>query len=226
MKKTCLLTLGLLAGAMLFAQDNEPKLRTDMAVKPRIGFKAGVNLARLEIDDDVNASLNTDSKTSFHGSVFVNLPISAGFRVQPEIMYTVQGTKTSGVSAPNELSGINELDFHYVALPVMLQYWPGTSGFFVELGPQFSYLSSANGDLTANDDDVDLKDRNFVKKTDFAGGVGLGYLSRVGLGLNARYVHGFTNVWNADDAPSSTKNWEYSNRTVQISLIYHIGASK
>jgi Outer membrane protein beta-barrel domain len=178
------------------------------------------------VDDDVNSTFDVNSKTSLHGSVFFNMPITANFRVQPELMYSIQGTKASDLKSPAELKDLNEYDFHYFALPIMAQYWTGEHGLYVELGPQFSYLSSANGDRLDADSDIDLKESNYVKKTDFAAAAGIGYLSRLGLGLNARYVHGFSNVWNADDAPASTKNWEYSNRTVQLSLIYHFGAGK
>ena len=212
-----------IASVITFAQ-SEPQLVTPMAVKTRFGIKGGVNLATLEIDDQSTPNMNTNMKTSFHGSVFVNVPISGGFRFQPELMYSAQGTK-AGVRSSTEsnLAGINEYDFHYVSLPLMFQ-WMATKGFFAELGPQFSYLSSANGDRQ-NADDVNLKDLDYVKKTDVAGAAGIGYLSRVGLGLNARYVHGFSNVWNNDNSPS-TSDAKYKNRVVQISLLYHFGAGK
>ena len=53
-----------------------------------------------------------------------------------------------------------------------------TNGLFVELGPQFSYLAKANGDRL-NDNSVELKNSGYVKKTDFAGTAGIGYLSRI-----------------------------------------------
>lgn len=226
MKRMVLFTMALAANVVLWAQGTEPKLRTEMKVKPRIGLKAGTNLAWLEVDDDVNASFNTNTKTSLHGSVFANLPVTPNFRIQPELMYSIQGTKASGLNSPSELAGLNEYDFHYFSVPVMAQYWTGNHGFYVEAGPQFSYLSSANGDRVDDRSAIDMKEKNYVKKTDVAAAAGIGYLSRLGLGVNARYVHGFSNVWNADDAPASTKNWEYHNRAVQLSLIYHFGAGK
>lgn len=210
-------------GVMAFAQ-SEPQLVKPMEVKTRFGIKGGVNLATLEIDDQSTPDMNTNMKTSFHGGVFMNIPISGAFRFQPELMYTAQGTK-AGVHSSTEsnLAGINEYDFHYVALPLMFQVM-GNKGFFAELGPQFSYLSSANGDRQ-NADDVNLKDLDYVKKTDVAGAAGIGYLSRAGIGLNARYVHGFSNVWNNDKSPGTT-DAKYRNRTVQVGLIYHFGAGK
>jgi hypothetical protein len=232
MKKMSLLFAVLFSGALAYAQ-NEPQMTTPMSEAVRFGLKAGVNLASLEIDDDENnPGVNTNSKTSFNAGVFVNLPLGGSFHVQPEILYSAQGTKAGRFSYPNvsELNGVNEFDFHYVTVPVMLQWWTAKHGLFLELGPQFGYLSSANADRenTAGGDagEINLKDMDYVKHTDFAGAAGIGYLSRVGLGLNARYVHGFTNVWDSDQSNSVLKDIEYRNRVVQISLIYHFGASK
>lgn len=212
------------AGIISFAQ-NDPQLTTPMEVKTRFGIKGGVNLATLEIDDESTPNMNTNMKTSFHGSAFVNIPLASSFRFQPEIMFSSQGTKSSVRSSTDEnLAGIDEYDFRYLAVPLMFQ-WMSTGGFFVELGPQFSYLTKANGDKQ-NDNSVELKENDYVKKTDFAGNAGIGYLSRIGLGLNARYVHGFSNVWNNEESPSTSADAKYKNRVVQIGLIYHFGAGK
>ena len=101
--------------------------------------------------------------------------------------------------------------------------WVSTGRFFVEAGPQFSYLAKANGDKQ-HDNSVELKESDYVKKTDFAGAAGIGYLSRAGIGINARYVNGFSNVWNNDNSPSTSSDAKYKNRVVQIGLMYHFGA--
>lgn len=222
------ISLFMMAVATAFAAgaQSEPQLRTKMEVKPRFGIKAGVNLANLEIDDDASAAAgtNTTRKTSVNGGFFYNIPVSESFRVQPELLYSIQGAKSNAMTStdPN-LAGLTEYDFHYLAVPVMLQYaTPG--GFMVELGPQFSYLSSANGDKA--NAEVDLKKGDYIKSIDFAAGGGVGYLSRIGLGINARYMHGFTNVFNNDDRPATTSGMTFRNRNFQIGLSYHFGAGK
>ncbi len=228
MKKLSLFAFALCAGIAVSAQD-APQLRTPMEVKPRFGIKAGLNLANLEINDDASAAAgaNTNSKTSLHAGVYYQIPLSAAFRVQPELLYSIQGAKTNAMSStdPN-LAGLNEYDFHYVALPVMFQFvTPG--GFMVELGPQVSYLSSANGDRANDGGQVNLKEGNYVKKIDFAAGGGVGYTTRVGLGLHAKYMYGFTNVWNNEDSPvANTSDMTYRNRVFQIGLHYSFGAAK
>lgn len=227
MKRICLFALALATGVAVNAQD-APKLRTEMAMKPYFGIKAGVNSARLEIDDDGTnaAGYNTNNKTSLHAGVFYQIPISSSFRIQPELIYNIQGTKVNAISStdPN-LSGLNEVDLHYISVPLMFQFVsPG--GFHVEAGPQFSFLSSANGDRANNGGEVNLKDGDYVKKVDFSLGGGVGYTTRVGLGVHAKYVHGFTNVWANENSPNAGSGMQWRNRNLQFGLHYMFGAAK
>ncbi|HVG40661.1 MAG TPA: porin family protein [Chitinophagaceae bacterium] len=226
MKKVSLFTLLLSTSFALFAQD-QPQLRTKMDVKPRFGVRGGVNLASLEIDDDYNGTpdFKTNSKTSFQLGAFVNIPLGGMLRIQPELSYQGGGSKINGSLITNTAQVEDyELDFDYLAVPVMFQLQTN-GGFFVEAGPQFAFLTTAREDR-ATGTDVDIKDQEFVKKTDFALAAGLGYLSRIGLGLNARYVHGLTNVYNTERTQGNQNEREVSNRGVQIGLVYHFGAAK
>jgi hypothetical protein len=101
----------------------------------------------------------------------------------------------------------------------MLQYaTPG--GFFVEAGPQPGWLLKAS-----KDGDTDTDNKASFDKFNLSIGAGLGYLSRIGLGVNARYNFGLTNTLE-DDNGSSNNGPEVKNQVVQIGLVYHFGASK
>ena len=236
MKKISLLSLAFMSCFAVMAQDpigtNPNKahkpLRTDMSTATRFGVRAGVNLASLELDDDYNGTTyNTNSKTSFHAGVFVNVPLGGTLRLQPELSYVGGGSKVDGnfLSPDNALrQGNYELDYHYIALPIMFQLQTA-SGFFAELGPQFAYSVMAQEERN-DGGETDLKDIDIIRKTDFALAGGLGYLTRIGLGLNARYVHGLSNVYNSDNAPAAVRDKEVSNRWIQLGLTYHFGAAK
>jgi hypothetical protein len=223
MKKISLLALALSAGLAVFAQDDKPA-RTPRPMAPMFGLKAGANLASLEVDDENNTTTwNTNSKTSFVGGIFFNIPM-AGFAIQPEITYAGFGSKVTGpfVGQAGTANNIYEISQHYVQVPIMFQLKPA-GGFFVELGPQVGFLVRAE-EKRQNNVEVNVKDQ--FRTTDFAINGGLGYISRVGLGVSARYVHGLSNVFNHDDAPAGTNDREISNRGVQISLVYAFGANK
>jgi hypothetical protein len=223
MKKISLFALALVSSLAMFAQDDKPA-RTPMAVKPYFGVKGGVNLANLEIDDDnTTTTFKTNSKTSFHVGAFVNIPIGGNFRLQPELLYVGQGAKINGTMFVGGTSNANyELDMDYIAVPVMFQLkTPG--GFFVEAGPQFAFLTTARQDNESGSD-PDLKDLGIIKKTDVALLGGIGYTTRIGLGAHATYVHGLSNVFNADG--SNMSDAEVSNRGIKIGLHWMFGAAK
>ena len=94
----------------------------------------------------------------------------------------------------------------------------------VETGPQLGFLISAKVDGTGPQgwsDGGDLKDRR--KQLDFLWGAGLGYMSRIGLGVHARYNYGFSNVLNADN---NQAQGELKNRVMQFGVMYEFGAHK
>jgi len=225
MKKISLFTFLIGTSLALFAQ-NTTNTTTTTTGNVHFGLKGGVNLATLELDDDTpSTEFNTNLKTSFNLGAFVNLPLGGIFRLQPEVVFSGQGSKVSQkttVGAGATTTTPFEYDFQYINVPVMVQLkTPG--GFFVEAGPQLGLLISAKQDMqTGTDPDI----KNLIKKTDFGAGAGLGYMSNMGLGIGARYTHGFSNVWNSDNAPASQKNTEVSNRTISFSLLYQFGANK
>jgi hypothetical protein len=216
MKKLSVLTLAFMSSFAVMAQDTgmdpdkaHKPMRTEMSTDVRFGIKAGVNLATFEIDDDDVADFETNNKTSFHAGVFVNIPLGGTLRFQPELVYSGQGTK--GRFGTSNF----ESDYHYLNIPLMFQVQsPG--GFFGELGPQVGFLLKA--ETEAGGTTVDVKDD--AKKLDFGLSGGIGYLTRVGLGLNARYNLGFASIADNDD------DEKYKNRVLSLGLVYHFGAAK
>jgi hypothetical protein len=205
MKKISLVALAFCISAVGFAQDN-PQLRTPMEKKVRFGIRAGANLASLNLTDVSGVEVNT--KTSMHGGLFVNAPLGGSFAIQPGLEYSGQGAKWK-MGTTN-----SEIDMHYLNVPIMVQ-WKSTGGFFVETGPQAGFLLGAS----VNDVDAD----EGYDKFDLSWGTGLGYLSRMGLGANARYNLGLTNTLDDDGSSSSSKA---KNSVIQLGLVYQFGAHK
>jgi hypothetical protein len=218
MKKISLFLLASMVSVISFAQETKPQLTTPMEV----------NLASLEIDDNTPVTnFNTNSKTSFHVGVYANLPLSSMFRLQPEIMYLGAGSKVQGTPLSGNQGGTAtyEADFDYIAVPLKLQL-ATKKGFFVEAGPQFSFLTTARQDNNTGND-PDIKDEGIIKKTDFALLGGIGFTSRIGLGVHATYLHGLSNVFDTDNADETNPiGGEVSNRGVLIGLHYSFGANK
>jgi len=211
MKKISSIALALCVSAAVFAQDNTPQLTTPMENKLRFGVRAGVNLAKFRLSDFPSGDEpSIQNKTSMHAGFFMNAPLGGMFAIQPGVEYSGQGSKYS------EGSDHGEFDMHYINVPVMLQ-WKSTGGFFLETGPQAGIL------LRANLDDEEVEDETF-KTLDLSWGAGLGYLSRIGLGVNARFNYGLSNILEGDSDDDTSP--QLKNQVIQVGLVYHFGAGK
>lgn len=159
------------------------------------GVKAGMNISNLSNADD------TKSLIGFNAGVFMNAPLAANFSIQPEVLYNTKGAKADGA----DLS----LNLDYISVPVMFQY-NATPQFYLEVGPEFSFIVSSkakSGGVTADVDKI-------VEKFDIGLGLGAGYYFTPNIGVTARYVAGFSDVIknNPDDA--------VKNNVFQIGLAY------
>jgi len=200
----------------VFAQDDKPA-RTEMERKIYFGVKAGVNLANFRVHDFPSPEPDVNMKTSANGGFFANIPLTEKFAFQPELLYNGMGSKIKfGTTS-------SEQDLSYISLPLMIQLRT-MGGFFVELGPQPSILIRANSQV-AGGAQTDNKDS--YDSFDLALGGGIGYTSRVGLGVNARYNLGLTNTLEDGGGNNSPNNGaELKNNVVHIGLFYMFGASK
>jgi hypothetical protein len=227
MKKISLFALALSTSMALFAQ-NQPQLRTQMADRPYFGVKGGVNLANLR-QENLAMRTSIDGKTSFHGGFFLNIPLgSNNWSFQPELLYNGQGAKLT-TTTPTGITGgttttVNEWDLNYVSLPLMLKL-KSDNGIYLELGPQASYLIRAKQDANGTTGEMDIK--NQFDKFDVAANGGIGWVSRAGFGIGARYSHGLSNILEDGGGNNSPNQGpELKNSTFQIGLFYMFGAGK
>ena len=161
------------------------------------GLKAGMNVSSLTNAD------GAESKIGFNGGLFMNSALAENFSIQPEFLYNSKGAKDNGVF------GDMSLNLDYISVPVMFQY-NATPQFYLEAGPEFSFLASAKAKGAGAT--VDVKDE--MNSFDFGVGLGAGYYFIPNFGITARYVAGFMDIVkdNTDDA--------VKNNVFQIGLAY------
>jgi hypothetical protein len=149
-------------------------------------------------------------KPNLHAGGLVYIPLFANFGLQPEVMYSGQGAKASA-------SGTDvKLNLGYINVPVLFKY-KDPSGFFAEIGPQIGILVSAK----SKSGSVSVDSKDSFKSTDISGALGIGYLSALNIGVDARYCLGFTNI--AKDASDGTT---VKNNNIQIGVFYVFGGAK
>lgn len=164
------------------------------AQSTQFGIKGGVNVSTIKVSDGDDF----DSKAGFHVGGLAHIHLSRHIALQPEIVFSAQGGKNGDL-----IRRVN-----YVNVPVMVQYMTN-NGFRFQTGPQVGFLTSAKTKF--NDLEVDVRDN--MRAAELAWTVGAGYLSKVGLGIDARYNFGLTNT-NESESP------EARNMVFQVGAFY------
>lgn len=206
--KKLVLALAVAASSLTFAQ--------------QFGVKAGMNVSSLSKDADLS---DQKSKIGFNAGVFMNLPLGADFSIQPELLYTQYGSKSTYNAPVLTPSGIVEQKYSastnldYIALPVMIQY-NVLPQFYLEAGPELGLSITAKNKVKNETTGETLAESdNF--KDDINGfnvgvGLGAGYYFTPNIGLTARYVAGLTDI--AQDRPSGSDS--VKNNVFQVGLAY------
>lgn len=178
----------------------------------RLGAKGGVNFSNIGGDDISNLDFN--SRTGFHIGALVEIPVTEKFWVQPEVLYTALGSKsTESRILGNTVE--SKLNLDYIQIPVMAKYYV-VEGLALEAGPQIAFLVKAEGETSIGDGTITNElDKDNFSSIDFSMGVGASYRLDMGLFLGARYNFGFTNI--NDGAFSDSK---LHNSVFQLSAGY------
>jgi hypothetical protein len=159
----------------------------------QFGFKAGVNFSTLK-----NNGATADHRTAFHGGVLAHIHLSRSFALQPELLYSAQGAEYSN-------SRRDKID--YINVPVLAQ-WMVRGGWRLQTGPQVGFLTSAKSE----NNNIESSFRSTLKSTDLAWSFGTGYLTPSGLGIDARYNLGLSDI--------SKNSSNLRNRGWQVGLFY------
>ena len=162
------------------------------------GIKAGVNFSNFSGGDF--ESVSKKSKVGFHGGGFLNIAFGS-LSIQPEALISTQGAQIDSVN------GSYDWKLTYINVPVMVKYRMA-GGFYLEAGPQFGFkINDDIGNSTIND---------FANNLDLSIGAGLGFQSKGGLGIGARYMAGISKV--GDFQGASNIDPDFKNSLIQLSL--------
>jgi hypothetical protein len=167
------------------------------------GVKAGYNMASLNYSGSAINDLGV--KSDFNAGLFTSIPLFSMFYLQPEIVYSGQGSGFTDSIPANA-------NYDYLNIPVLFKF-QHPSGFFAETGPQMGFLLSAN--IKSNGHTIDVKAN--TQSTDFSWVLGIGYkIPAIHVGIDLRYNLGLTNTIEADNNNSGVAK----NSVFQIDLFY------
>ncbi|MDC8001930.1 porin family protein [Aequorivita todarodis] len=164
-----------------------------------LGFKGGVNYASYRTPD---AFIDVyKGKLGFFVGGFANIGITEKFKVQPELLFAMQGARfvlkdieiRDGANNEPKVGDLKKnINEATILLPIMARYCI-TETFYVEAGPQFGFiLSNKEKIITSPTDDPNFNVPNTKDPDTFDAGLafGAGYKLTENLGLNARYYFG------------------------------------
>lgn len=135
MKKGYLFLLVVGAGFTTLAQEEDTMAVVRESYRLTYGVKAGANLSGVQ--NTRGQDFMTETKYGFAGGVFLGIPLSRFWGLQPEMMYSQKGFTGTG----NMLGGPYFLDktSHFIDMPMQVQFKP--LPFLTLLaGPQMSFL--------------------------------------------------------------------------------------
>ena len=157
----------------------------------KLGIKAGLNYAN-STGSSIKTNISDYSKeasTNYHAGLVAQIALSKGIALQPELMYSSQGSKYE--SLVSTVADINN-ELGYISIPAILKIDLGKT-FSLELGPQASFLLSSK-------DNVNLNDANTF---DFSVVGGLCVNVTKSIFVQARYGLGLTEISENADAKNS-----------------------
>jgi hypothetical protein len=150
----------------------------------QLGMKIGYNLSNLRyLGPEVNIPPDTKPISSFNVGILASIPLSKKFRLQPETIFSVQGSKYWDSATIKQLNS-------YIILPILIKYLL-KSGLYAETGPQMGILIDAN----LSDANGKINNKSQYNSTDWTWVFGIGYqMRRLDLGIDLRYNFGYTDI--------------------------------
>jgi hypothetical protein len=179
----------------------------------QFGVKAGLNLANIRVKDDPTSSYSF--KPDFHVGVLASVPLMDNLYLQPEVMYSGEGSKAK-FDDGNGDSGTGTLGLGFIRVPILVQYRL-PMGFFAEIGPELGFLLRLKAKETENGVTTTSTDKSYYKSIDFGAAIGIGYLSSMNIGVDARFNYGLLNI---------AKSGNLKTETIQIGVFYLFGEGK
>ena len=174
------------------------------AQQAHFGIKGGVNISNLNFDDNTS----TNSKAGVNIGVLAHIHTSKTWAIQPELFYSQEG------ASRNVGDSKITYNLNYLNVPVLLQYM-FDNGFRLEGGPQIGFLLNAKtktGDITVTN--------TGFQSTAVSIPLGVGYLAASGLGIDARYVFGLSNINDNENGHTIQSN------VFQLGFFYQLSDTK
>ena len=165
--------------------------------KINFGVKGGINFSNMTSD----YFAESESKTGFHIGLVAEIPIVNKFSIQPEILYSEQGTNASEMMlGGGPIKYEYKLDYLQVPILAKLNVYKNLS---IELGPSFNFLTYDKKIRRSDLPDIIVGNETIPQEKyfdangnsfEFSGIIGISYKFIGGFFGNARYIQGMSDA--------------------------------
>lgn len=213
------------------------------AQEVKFGAKLGANLSTASIGlpavEGVEAII-PDNKMlfGFHVGGFAEIGITEKFAFQPELLFSMEGSKFESSSSGSEFGFTysetteEKLKMSYINIPLLAKFY-ATEQLFFAAGPQLGFLMSAKQDYDStftidgeseseSFSDKDVKDQ--YKSINFSAALGAGYFFTENVFAEVRYNIGLSNVAESQTVDTGFGTYTFEPEAkinnLQISLGY------
>lgn len=159
------------------------------------GIKAGINLSNIKGFNDPGT--DPGQRTALTGGVFMTFGVTPFVGIQPEVLFSMQGSKLHFTSGSVESDATAKID--YIQIPIQLRIGNSArdkASFYALAGPTIGIL------VRANQDGVDFKDDLKRAQVGLTGSVGVTLTRFL---VEARYTQDL-NDFNKTSTGTSQKN--------------------
>mgnify|MGYP006191675771 CR=1 FL=1 len=210
--KKAILTIALITLTISnsFAQESTSN---DNRGKLFFGLKVGANYSN--VYDSESEDFVADSKFGLAAGAFVSIPLGKFIGVQPEVLFSQKGFKSSGTFLGTEYKATRTTN--YIDVPLLLAVKP-VEFITILFGPQYSYLMKQKDEFTSgsfsSSEEEEFTNDNIRKNTfSLIGGADLNFNN---------FVIGLRSGWdlknNQGDGSSNTPR--YKNMWYQATVGY------
>jgi hypothetical protein len=206
MKRKLMTTMMLvIIKAGLFAQSPDQPM-------VRFGLMGGLNIATMVKTNDAN--FQSDPLLGFNGGALLQIPLGRIIAIQPEVLYSQKGYKSTGTYLGQDYDYRRHTDF--VDVPLLLKL-NATENFGFVIGPQFSFLTSTRTVVKSGQNSMEQtvdNDNSNLRKNVLGGVIGFDITLERHAFIYARYTLDLQ-IDNGNGSPSTP---EYRNQVFMMGI--------
>lgn len=156
------------------------------------GIKGGLNFSNLNVDNVSDKNM----RSGYHFGAYANLPITQGFSIQPEVLYSTKGNKANYKFGPISEDVTTKLN--YIDVPILAVIRLGDMAQ-LEVGPYFGLLVNSKLKYEGAFEGSDDLDNDAFKTLDY--GIAAGFAVNLSfLQIGARYNYGLQEIQDSNSA--------------------------